>query len=326
MTARAGPPRGRCRRGCRGSGRARAGRRRRRSRRCRRRRRRRDQLDAGRRGRRARTGRPSRASRRPGVEWLRAQAGRARPQPVERAELADEPLEPGRLLGDRLRRPRRVVAGRRAVGEGRREAADHRQRRPQVVAQVGQQLGLAGPRPRELGGHGVEPARSAPGPRSDPRGGAGRRRGHREVARSPAASRRERAGDGSRERSRRSARRRASVTRITTIGSVRAGRAAPPSPRRSGCEQDDARGAGRVRAAQRRARVERSSAPSVKAGSSPSATSPRAAAGRSGTRATGSAVAAELHDPAVGRDELDRDAVVRRPGRGGRRAGPQRRR
>ena len=43
-------------------------------------------------------------------------------------------------------------AGRRPVGERRRVAADHRQRRPEVVAQVGEQLALAGARPGQLGG------------------------------------------------------------------------------------------------------------------------------------------------------------------------------
>ena len=77
----------------------------------------------------------------------RAARGADRPQPLaqplERLELADEPLQPGGLLADRLGGRRRVVADGRPVGEGGGEPADDRQRRAQVVAEVGQQPRLA---------------------------------------------------------------------------------------------------------------------------------------------------------------------------------------
>ena len=89
--------------------------------------------------------------------WARV-AGPAAPRrrPLDRPELVDEPLEAGGLLADRPGGPLRLVARRRAVRERGRVAADHRERRPEVVAQVGQQGGLAGPRRLELLGHGVE--------------------------------------------------------------------------------------------------------------------------------------------------------------------------
>ena len=83
--------------------------------------------------------------------------GRAVAQPLERVELVDQALQPGGLLGDGAGGSRRVVAGRGPVGECRGEPADDRERRPQVVAEVGQQARLAGAGVGQLGGHRVEP-------------------------------------------------------------------------------------------------------------------------------------------------------------------------
>ena len=156
VAARFDAPPARCRRGCRGSGRGRAGRPRATDRRSPR--------PAGappaRRRRRARHAAPRRPPR-TGRPWPRgprrrrsARAGARRvpgSQPVDRAELADEPLEPAGLLGDRRGRPLRGRAGRRPVGEGRRVA-----RRSPSAASAGRGAGRPAARSR---GRGSAPAR-----------------------------------------------------------------------------------------------------------------------------------------------------------------------
>ena len=79
----------------------------------------------------------SRSGRRPRRPALKAFHG---------LELADQPLQPGRLLADRRGGSPDLVADGRPVGQGLGEPADDRQRRAQVVAQVGQQARLLGPR------------------------------------------------------------------------------------------------------------------------------------------------------------------------------------
>ena len=86
----------------------------------------------------------------PGIDGLRPQPGGAAAQPLHRAELADEPLEAGRLLRDRPGGPAGVLAGRRAVASASREPRDDRERRAQVVPEVGQEVRSRGPGLGEL--------------------------------------------------------------------------------------------------------------------------------------------------------------------------------
>ena len=90
-----------------------------------------------------------------GVELLDAELGTS-VEVGQGAELLDETFQTGRLLGDRARRSAGIVAGRRSIGEGGGETADDGERRAQVVAHVGDEIGLGPARARHLGGHGVE--------------------------------------------------------------------------------------------------------------------------------------------------------------------------
>ena len=126
-----------------------------------------------------------------GVDRFGAQSSGAGLQPLHGPELADQLFEPGRLLGDGACRPAHVVAGRGAVDEGRREPADDRQRRPQIVPQVGQQVGLLGPGTGQLVAHRVEPRGEVLDlgrPDERQRGGGSGRRGPRSPPRGSGAA------------------------------------------------------------------------------------------------------------------------------------------
>src|SRR5439155_18842225 len=92
------------------------------------------------------------------VERLEVDGVAAGPQAVDRAELADQPLEALRLFGDRRSRALRVRTRGRPVSERRRVATDHRQRRPEVVPKVGEQLAFASARAGELDAEAVDPS------------------------------------------------------------------------------------------------------------------------------------------------------------------------
>jgi len=94
-----------------------------------------------------------------GIDLLGAERILARSEAVDRPQLADEALQPICLLADRAPGTSDVVARCGPIHERGREAGDHRQGSPQVVAKVCEQLSLTAARVGELAGHRVERAR-----------------------------------------------------------------------------------------------------------------------------------------------------------------------